>query len=183
MSSAFRIVLTREERTRLESLATDTCGPRALRKRAQAILICGEGKTNLEIANEIGMTNFTVGRWRREFLLNRLTDFGVERRGRPVRPLILSCAELKTLQRWSQSPRVYAGLATRARVILTCAQGANNIAVARATGVSTQTASKLRRRFLSKRLLGLGSVEPARPAVPSYGGSLKHAKVQEQCED
>jgi transposase len=165
MSSAFRIILTREERTKLESLATDPHSSRALRKRSQAILICGEGNTNLEVANQIGMTNLTVGRWRREFLRNRLTDFGVERRGRPVRPLILSCAELNTLQRWSQGPRVYADLATRARVILRCAQGANNIAVASATGVSTQTASKLRRRFLSRRLLGLGSVEPARPAV------------------
>jgi transposase len=183
MNSASRIILTLEERTKLESLATDTRGPRALRKRAQAILVCAEGNTNLEVANEIGMTNLTVGRWRREFLLNRLNDFGVERRGRPARPLILSFAELKTLQRWSQSPRIYADLATRARVILTCAQGANNISVASETGVSRQTASKLRRRFLSKRLLGLGPVQPARPAVPPYGASLEDAKVEEQRDD
>jgi len=165
MNSARRIILTHEERTKLESLVTGTRAPRALRRRAQTILVCAEGNTDLDVAGEIGVTNLTVGRWRREFLLNRLKDFGVERRGRPVRPLVLSCAELKALQRWSRSPRVYADLATRASVILACARGANNIAVASETGVSRQTASKLRWRFLSKRLLGLGPLQPETPAV------------------
>jgi transposase len=167
MNSAPAIILTREERTKLESLATDPLSPRALRRRAQAILVCAEGNTNLEVACEIGITNLTVGRWRREFLLNRLKDFGVERRGRPVRPLLLTFAERRTLQGWLRSPSVSAGLATRARVILACAQGASNVAVASEARMSEQTVSKLRQRFLSGGLIGLRPGQPGRRAAPS----------------
>ena len=103
------------------------------------------------VAGEIGLTNLTVGRWRREFLLNRLKGFGVERRGRPVRPLVLSSAERRTLQGWLRSRPVSIGLAARARVILACATGKSNIAVARETGVSEITVGKLRQRFLANR--------------------------------
>src|SRR2546428_10912891 len=106
MNLAPRIILTRKERTRLEALATGQRVPRALAKRARTILACAEGNTNLVVGGEIGITNLTVGRWRREFLLNRLKGFGVERRGRPVRPMVLSSAERRTLQGWLRSPRV-----------------------------------------------------------------------------
>ena len=151
MNSAPRVTLTRGERAKLEALATVQRVPRALAKRAQAILACAKGNTNLVVAGEIGLTNLTVGRWRREFLLNRLKGFGVERRGRPVRPLVLSSAERRTLQGWLRSRPVSIGLAARARVILACATGKSNIAVARETGVSEITVGKLRQRFLANR--------------------------------
>ena len=87
MNSAPAIILTRAERAKLEVLATGPHVPRALAKRALAILACAEGNTNLVVAGEIGLTNLTVGRWRKAFLLNRLKGFGVERRGRPLRRL------------------------------------------------------------------------------------------------
>jgi transposase len=166
MNSAPRIILTREERTKLETLARGPRGARALRQRARAIVACAEGNTNLVVAGKIGITNLTVGRWRREFLLNRLKGFGVERRGRPVRPLVLGYAERRTLQGWLRSPRLSACLATRARVILACAGGKSNIAVASETGVSKLTVGKLRQRFLSDRLLGLRPYQLGRPAAP-----------------
>jgi DNA-binding CsgD family transcriptional regulator len=166
MNLAPRIILTRKERTRLEALATGQRVPRALAKRAQTILACAEGDTNLVVGSEIGITNLTVGRWRREFLLNRLKGFGVEHRGRPVRPLLLSSTERRTLQGWLRSPPVSTGLAARARVILACARGKSNISVARATGMSEQTVSKFRQRFLSDRLVGLRPDQPGRPAAP-----------------
>jgi transposase len=164
MNSAPSITLTDEERTKLLALAT-SIGARALRKRAQAILACDKGKNNLVVANEIGITNLTVGRWRREFLLNRLKDFGLERRGRPLRALTLSSAERSVLQGWLRSPRGAALLAIRARVILACARGKSNIAVAIETGVSELTVCKLRKRFLSHRLIGLEPQKPGRPAA------------------
>ena len=166
MNSAPRITLTREERVKLEALATGPLVHRPLAKRAQAILACDEGSTNLSVACEIGLTNLTVGRWRRDFVLNRLKGFGVERRGRPVRPLVLSSAERRTLQGWLRSPRGSPYLATRARVILTCGRGNSNLAVASETGVSEQTVSKLRQRFLSARLIGLRPRQPGTPAAP-----------------
>jgi uncharacterized protein YerC len=155
MNSAPAVMLSPHERTKLESLATARLRPLALRRRARAILLCAEGNTNLEVAREIGITNLTVGRWRRKFLLNRLKHFTAERRGRPVRPLVLTSAERGTLQGWSRSPSVSAGLATRACVILACAQGASDMAVATEAGLSELTVGKLRRRFLSHRLVGL----------------------------
>src|SRR6185437_9013093 len=130
MNSAPAVILSHNERTRLENLVTDTLSPRALRKRAKAILLCAEGRTNLEVGRGIGITNLTVGRWRREFLLYRLKKFGTERRGRPVRTLVLTFAERRTLQGWLRSRSRWAHLATRARVILACAKGASNRAVA-----------------------------------------------------
>jgi transposase len=163
VNAAPSVILSRNERTRLEFLVTETRGPRALRKRAQAILLCAKGKTNLQVAGEIGITNLTVGRWRREFLLNRLKDFGVENRGRSVPPILLSNAESKTLQGWLRSGS--AALATRARVILACARGARNSVVANETGVSKQTVSNLRRRFVSDRLGGLVPRQTGRPPL------------------
>ena len=96
-----------------------------------------------------------------------MKNFGIERRGRSVRRLLLSNAERGILQGWLRSPSVSAGLATRARVILACAQGASNMAVASETGVSEQTVSKLRQRFLSSRLFGLRLGQPGRRAAPA----------------
>jgi len=166
MNSAPGIILTRAEHAKLESLATGLRVPRSLSKRAQAILACAKGNTNLVVAGEIGLTNLTVGRWRKEFLLNRLKDFGVERRVRPLRPLILSSAERRTLQGWLRSRPVSIGLAARARVILACARGKSNIAGARATEVSEITVGKLRQRFLADGLIGLRPARPGRPATP-----------------
>jgi hypothetical protein len=165
MNAAPRIILTRAERTKLEAVATDRRSPRALAKRAQAILACATGNTNLGVGAEIGITNLTIGRWRKAFLLNRLKGLAVERRGRPVRPVVLSSVERRTLQRWLRSPRVPARLATRARVILTCAQGKSNISVAREVGLSEWTVGKLRQRFLSDRLIGLTPDQPGRPPL------------------
>jgi len=166
MNSAPGIILTRGERTKLEALATGPRVNRALAKRAQAILACAEGSTNLVVASEIGVTNLTLGRWRREFLLNRLKGFGVERRGRPVRPLVLSPAERRTLQGWSRSPRLSACLSTRARVILACAGGKSNKAVALATGMSQDAVGDWRGRFLLRRLKGLRPEPLGRPMAP-----------------
>ena|SRR5438445_8442227 len=165
MNSAPAVILSRDERTKLASLATDTRKPRALRKRAQAILLCAEGKTNLGVAGKIGITNLTVGRWRREFLLNRMKNFGIERRGRSVQRLVLSNAERGILQGWLRSPSVSSFLRVRARIILACARGAANIAVANETGVSKQTVSKLRQHFLSERLISLRPGNPGRRAA------------------
>ena len=50
--------------------------------------------------------------------------------GRPMPPLILDDTERETLERWVRRPKTAQGLALRARMILACAEGRSNIAVA-----------------------------------------------------
>src|SRR5215218_1167210 len=85
-------------------------------------------------------------------------------RGRPKAPLILTAEERETLVRWSRRPKSAQALALRARIVLACAEGKTNKAVAEEVGVWPQTVTKWRGRFVRQRLEGLAD-EP-RPGAP-----------------
>jgi transposase len=85
-------------------------------------------------------------------------------RGRPKAPLVLTEGERKTLERWARRRTNAQALALRARVVLACAEGATNVAVAERLGVWPQTVAKWRGRFVRERLEGLAD-EP-RPGRP-----------------
>jgi transposase len=85
-------------------------------------------------------------------------------RGRPKAPLILTDEERETLVRWSRRPKSAQALALRARIVLACAEGKTNKAVAEEVGVWPQTVTKWRGRFVRQRLEGLAD-EP-RPGAP-----------------
>jgi len=85
-------------------------------------------------------------------------------RGRPKAELVLSDDERETLERWARRPKSAQALALRCRIVLECAKGQTNRAVAQRVGVSEPTVSKWRRRFIAERLGGLHD-EP-RPGVP-----------------
>ncbi|MDX3119776.1 MULTISPECIES: IS630 family transposase [Streptomyces] len=89
-------------------------------------------------------------------------------------PLVLSDAERRTLQGWARRRRTAQGLALRARIVLACADGGSNIAVAARLGINRGTVTKWRARFLRARLDGL-SDEP-RPGVPR---TITDAQVEE----
>jgi transposase len=91
-----------------------------------------------------------------------------------LEPLVLSDAERATLQNWVKRRATAQGLAQRARIVLACAEGASNIAVASRLRVSRTTVTKWRARFLRDRLDGL-SDEP-RPGVPR---TITDAQVEE----
>jgi transposase len=118
------------------------------------------------VANETGLTSLTVGKWRSRFFVNRLKGFQQERRGRPIAPLVLSPDEHMVLETWLRSPESPVGLAQRARVILACAEGKSNEAVALATEVSDDAVGDWRCRFLLKRLRGLEPERLGRPVAP-----------------
>ncbi|MGH9317564.1 MAG: helix-turn-helix domain-containing protein, partial [Thermoanaerobaculia bacterium] len=86
------------------------------------------------------------------------------RRGRPIPQLELSVEERETLQRWARRPKTAQALAQRARIVLACAGGMNNGAVALEEGVTRQTVGRWRSRFLSRRLDGL--LDEPRPGAP-----------------
>jgi transposase len=84
--------------------------------------------------------------------------------GRPKAPLILTDDERKKLQTWASRPKSTQRLATRAKIVLACAEGLENKAVAVRLRVNIVTVGKWRRRFLGDRLEGLAD-EP-RPGAP-----------------
>ena len=160
------LILSAEERSTLERLIAGAGVSRALKRRSRTILACAQGKTNASVASETGLTGLTVGKWRRRFLATRLKGFELERRGRPIAPLVLSREEQVILESWSRSPESPSSLAQRARVILACAEGKSNKVVALATEVSEDAVGDWRCRFLLKRLRGLEPERLGRPVAP-----------------
>jgi hypothetical protein len=81
------VVLRSEQREQLEGMASSRSLPAGLVSRARIILLSASGKTNLQIARQMGLTNATVGKWRRRFLEQEVSGLHDELRpGRP-RPI------------------------------------------------------------------------------------------------
>jgi transposase len=85
-------------------------------------------------------------------------------RGRPKAPLVLTDEERQTLLGWSRRAKSSQALAVRCRIVLACAEGKTNKAVAAELGVWPQTVGKWRARFLRGRLEAL--VDEPRPGAP-----------------
>lgn len=76
--------------------------------------------------------------------------------GRPIKPLLLSPGEQSKLELMARRPKTDQRTALRARIVLDCAAGLSNTAVAARRGVTIQTVGKWRQRFLGGRLEALG---------------------------
>jgi len=76
--------------------------------------------------------------------------------GRPLPPLTLSAEEKAKLALLARRPKTDQRTAQRSRIVLDCAAGLNNTAVAVKHGVTLQTVGKWRQRFLDGRLGALG---------------------------
>ena len=86
------------------------------------------------------------------------------RTGRPKQPLILTAEERNRLQSLAHRARSQALLARRARVVLACAEGLDNKAVAKKLRCSLGMVGKWQSRFLRARLEGL--YDDPRPGAP-----------------
>src|SRR5450756_2038524 len=78
------------------------------------------------------------------------------RLGRPKAELSLTDEERSALERLARRRTSAQAAALRARIILSCATGAPNTAVAEVLGVAPATVGKWRRRFVAARLDGQG---------------------------
>jgi transposase len=86
------------------------------------------------------------------------------RTGRPKPELILTAEEREQLQSLAHRSRSQPLLARRARVVLACAEGLDNLGVARKLRASAGMVGKWRRRFLKLRVEGL--FDEPRPGAP-----------------
>jgi transposase len=90
-------------------------------------------------------------------------------------PVMLTAEEAETLDRWAQRPTTAQALAQRARMVLACAAGVPNDAVAKRLHVTRQTVGRWRARFLAKRLDGL--LDEPRPGAPRTIGDADVERV------
>jgi len=91
------LVLSTQQREQLEGIANSRSLPAALVCRAQIILLSASGKTNLQIAEHLRLTNTTVGKWRRRFLKQDVA--GLHDELRPGRPRPISDERIAQLVR------------------------------------------------------------------------------------
>lgn len=95
------------------------------------------------------------------------------RTGRPKAVLTLDDGERETLARWARRPSSSQSLALRSRIVLGCAEGKTNMAVAAELGVSAATVGKWRSRFVEKWLKGLAD---------EYRSGAPHTVLEEHVE-
>jgi transposase len=161
--SAVEIVLSDEDR---ETLALWARGTSRRAERARIVLACAKpGASNAQVAEALAVTMATAGKWRRRFAESGLAGLGDSPRpGRPKAGLELSGAERAQLEQWARRAKSSQALAQRAKVVLACADGRDNKAVAAEMGIGEHMVARWRGRFTSRRLDGLHDEDrPGRP--------------------
>jgi transposase len=91
------LVLAAQEREELVSLTRSGSTPQALATRSRIVLLAADGHSNTAIAERLGLSNPTVGIWRKRYLAQRLP--GLYDEPRPGGPRSIGDEEVATLIR------------------------------------------------------------------------------------
>lgn len=92
------LTLSDEERSELNGLIRRRSTPQAMALRVRIVLRCASGQTNTQVAESLGVSKATIGKWRKRFVENRLG--GLHDEPRPGGPRSISddaVAEVVTL--------------------------------------------------------------------------------------
>ena len=127
------LVLSVEERERLESLAHRARSQPVLARRARVVLACSEGLDNKSVAKKLRCSLGMVGKWRSRFLKTRLEGLYDEPRPGAPRKVTDDDVEQIIIQTLETTPRGQTHWSTRE--------------LAKATGFSRMTISRVWRAF------------------------------------
>jgi len=89
------LVVSEDERAELERILRRRKSSQGLALRARIVLACAEGATNGQVAEDLGVTQTTVGKWRRRFVENGLE--GLLDAPRPGAPRKISDADVEAV--------------------------------------------------------------------------------------
>ena len=87
--------LTDDERVTLEQWARRRKTAQALAQRSRIVLACAQGRSNTEIAAELGVARDTVAKWRSRFVAARLQ--GLTDEPRPGAPRTITDEQVETV--------------------------------------------------------------------------------------
>ena len=127
------LLLTEEERGRLESLAHRARSQPLLARRARVMLACGDGLDNQAVARKLRCSLGMVGRWRARFLKQRLDGLYDEPRPGAPRKVSDEQVERVVIQTLESTPRGQTHWSTRE--------------LAKTTGLSRMTISRIWHAF------------------------------------
>jgi transposase len=165
------LILTKDERVRLESLAHRSRTAPHLARRARIVLACADGRDNQVVARQLRMSPTTVCKWRARFLRDRIDGLYDEPRPGAPRQIGDEQIEQVIVRTLEETPR-----------------GATHWSIrdmAKASGVSRSTVNRIWRAFglqphrsetfkLSKDPL---LIEKVRDIVGLYMNPPEHAVV------
>ena len=127
------VELSPEERETLERWARRRKSSQALALRCRIVLGAAEGMANVDIAAELGCHAATVGKWRRRFAERRLDGLSDDPRPGPPRRIVDAKVEEVLVKTLEETPAGATHWSTRQ--------------MARATGISASSVSKIWRAF------------------------------------
>jgi transposase len=127
------LVLSEDERQRLESWAHRSRTAPQLARRARIVLLCADGLDNKSAAKSLRLTAQTVGRWRARFVRDRLE--GLHDEPRPGAPRKVTDAEIEqvVIRTLESTPRGATHWSVRS--------------MAKACGMSRMTVSRIWKAF------------------------------------
>ncbi len=130
------LVLADAEREELERWTRRSTTAQALALRAQIILASAAGRTNLEVAERLGVTHQTVGKWRARFLERRCDGLLDDPRPGAPRKITDEAIEQLLTRTLESTPRDATHWSTRS--------------MEQATGISRSSVSRIWRAFALK---------------------------------